>query len=99
MLLNRDQALTAEGKPCAIVKQDAAFKATSAAVVNTVAIANVEILLGAIPPNCLLHEAREYLRVVDVEGASVNVASYVAQDSSAAVAIIASWAVLMFLSH
>lgn len=99
VLLKCDQAPPTERKSCAIVKQDAASKAASLTVVNAVAIADAEVLLGAISPDGLLHEARKYPRVVDIEGATVNVASYVTQDSGAAVASIASWAVLVLPAH
>jgi hypothetical protein len=54
------------------------------AVVNAVAIADIEPALGAIPPNRVLNEPRKHRREHGIEGAGVDPSRYGFDDLSAA---------------
>ena len=52
-------------------------------VVDAIAVADVEAILGAIPPNCALHEPRKRRREGRVELSSINVGRELIYDASA----------------
>jgi len=56
----------------------------SGIVVDAIAVADVEAILGAIPPNCALHEPRKRRRKGRVELSSINVGRELIYDASAA---------------
>jgi hypothetical protein len=54
--------------------------ATRRVVGNSVAIADIEAVLGAVPPNRVLHEPRERCRKSIVELARIDVVGDVGED-------------------
>ena len=62
-------------------------------VVDAIAVADVEAILGAIPPNCALHEPRKRRREGWVELSSINVGRELIYDASAPSRLIATGSV------
>src|ERR1035437_5702369 len=66
------------------------------AVVNAVAVANVQIALGAVPPDGELHEPRKGLRECSVEAPGIDPGRDRLDDVGAAIGPVAGGTVWMF---
>src|SRR4051812_25933905 len=69
--------------PLTAVKEQAVVLGTAVAVVDPIAVADAEPVLGAKQPNRLLHQAREESRAVRAELAGVDVLGGLLDDAGA----------------
>lgn len=76
-----------------MVEQRTTFVGTSIAVVDPIAVADVQLQLSAIPPDRVLYEAWKELWVARIELSCVDQRSYSLYDLGAAVLLITSWSV------
>jgi hypothetical protein len=63
------------------------------AVINAIAVADVEAVAGAKPPDRVLHEPRKHLRKLPVKGAGIDLAGDGANDLGTAARAIAGHAI------
>jgi hypothetical protein len=73
LILRDFLSLTAQSNAITAAKQLAMPVVATGVVVDAIAVANVEPVLGAVPPDCTLHEPRKCRREGRVELASIDI--------------------------
>jgi hypothetical protein len=84
-----------QNEPIAAAVQPTPHVRAPAAVVDLIAVADVEARLGAVPPNRVLHEPRKHLGKPWIEPAGINPRGNVDENVSAAAWPVAGRAVRM----
>src|ERR1043165_2403388 len=69
---------------------------TSVVIIDLIAVADIEFLLSAKPPQRVLHKARKYCRIARIELACIDPLSKLAQDVCTTSILIAAGAIPMF---
>ena len=90
MILRDFLALNAQSYAITAAKQLATPVVATGVVIDAIAVANVEAVLGAVPPNCTLHEPLKCGREGRVELASINARRQEPENAGAASRLIAS---------